>query len=208
MKLVSTFAPLVQIDICDGVFVPVKTWPYNGVDVEYFEELKHEDAGWPEWEETDIELHLMIQNPEIVLLDWIHTGVASIVVHIETVETSDIMQQIIDTCRKYTISIGIALKLSTDISRIESFVEQIDFIQCMGSDKLGFHGVPLDPRAIEKIKTLRSLYPERIIAIDIGVTEETAQELIDAGANKLIVGGIILSAENPQEVYSYLSSLE
>ena len=39
---VFKFTKLVQIDISDGIFVPTKTWPYNGQDTGYFEELKKE----------------------------------------------------------------------------------------------------------------------------------------------------------------------
>ena len=41
IKKVSGFASLIQIDISDGLFTPFKTWPFNGRDVEYFENLKN-----------------------------------------------------------------------------------------------------------------------------------------------------------------------
>ncbi len=204
MNRVSEFAPRVQVDIGDGLFVPVKTWPYNERDVEYFEQLKNEDAGWPECEHVDVELHLMVQHPEEVLLDWIHTGVASVVAHIEATEH---FQDIIDMCREYSVATGIAIKPSTDIERIAPFAPHVDFIQVMGSNKLGFHGVDLEQSAVEKIRTLHKMYPERIIAIDIGVTEDTAQELVDAGASKLIVGSAILESDNPRHIFEKLSSL-
>ena len=40
IKKVSGFAELVQIDISDGLFTPIKTWPYNGRDQDFFEKLK------------------------------------------------------------------------------------------------------------------------------------------------------------------------
>ncbi len=204
MNRVASFADTVQVDIADGVFASPKTWPYNGRDSVFFDELKSEDRGWPEWEKTEIELHMMVENPEQVLEDWIHTGIYSVVVHSEA---TNHMEEIIDMCRTYDIRLGIALKPSTDIEHIAPYVRDVDFIQCMGSDKIGAHGVPLDPRVVERVRTLHSLYPERIISVDIGVTEDTAQELVDAGATKLIVGGAILNAENPKEVFRFLESL-
>ena len=76
----------------------------------------------------------------------------------------------------------------------------------MGSDRLGEHGVELDEKAVEKIKLLRELYPDSIIAIDIGVSLETKDELTEAGATKLISGSAILEAENPREVFDELSA--
>jgi ribulose-phosphate 3-epimerase len=162
------FAKLVQIDISDGLFTPHKTWPYNGRDAGFFDELKTEMTGWPRWEDVDFEIHLMVKNPEEVLMDWIHSGAVSIVAH---VESTDDFQKVIDICRENNVSIGLAIKPGTDISKIENFADKIDFIQVMGSDQLGKHGTELEDRAVDMISRLHASYPERIIAIDIGVNE-------------------------------------
>jgi ribulose-phosphate 3-epimerase len=204
IEKVSHFADLVQVDISDGVFTNTRTWPYNGQDRDYFEKLKTEEEGWPKWEETDVELHLMVRNPETVLEEWIATGVSSIVAHIEATED---FQKVIDMCRDKNVSVGIAIKPSTDISKIENFVPQVDFIQVMGSDLLGKHGVELEEKSLEMIRSLRMKFGECIIAIDIGVTEENAETLVEAGVNKLISGGAILNSDNPKEVYEFLESV-
>lgn len=204
IKLVSGFANLIQVDICDGVFAPNKTWPYNGRDLEYFNSLKKEDTGWPEWEKVDVELHLMVEHPERVVEDWIKTGVSSIVAHIESTEH---FQEVIDICKDRSVSIGLALKPSTDLSKLTPFIDQVDFLQVMGSDKIGHHGEKLTEEALSTLSALRERYKDAIIAIDIGVTEETAEKVIAAGANKLIVGGAIINAENPKKVFENLSNL-
>ncbi len=204
VKIVADFASLIQVDISDGIFTPFKTWPYNDRDLEFFEALKKQDLGWPHWENVDIELHLMTKNPEETLLEWIHTGITSVVAHIEATET---FQTVVDICRTHDVMIGVAFKPSTDISRIGSVAPHVDFIQVMGSDMLGKHGEELDLRVVEKIQTLRALYPQSIIAVDIGVTEETARELVHAGADKLVVGSAILEARNPSGVFRKLQSL-
>ncbi len=201
---VSDFASMIQVDITDGTFAPFKTWPYNERDREYFEKLKTQEEGWPKWEDVDIELHMMVLNPENVLEEWISTGVNSIVAHIES--TND-FQKVIDICREKSVSVGIAMKPSTDISKIENFASQVDFIQVMGSDDIGKQGIDLENTAIEKIKELRIKFPESIIAIDIGVNEDTAEELVDAGANKLISGSAILNSDDPKATYDFLTSL-
>jgi pentose-5-phosphate-3-epimerase len=204
INFVAGFANLVQVDISDGVFTSVKTWPYNGRDTDFFEDLKTEKAGWPQWEKVDIELHLMVQNPESVVEDWIHTGVSGIVAHIEATEN---FQKVIDLCRELNVSIGVAIKPKTDIAQLAPYVDQVDFIQVMGSDMLGKHHITLEDMALEKIKALRLAYPEKTIAVDIGVSEETAETLVSAGANKLVSGGAILNSENPVETYRYLTSI-
>lgn len=205
IKKVSPFARLIQVDISDGIFTPVKTWPYNGLDTDFFESLKKEGVGWPDWENVDVELHLMVQNPENILEDWIHTGIVGVVAHIEATED---FQKVIDICKRNEVLIGLAIKPSTDIEKIKPFENQIDFIQVMGSDSLGRHGTLLEEVALDKIKTLRGLYPERIIGIDIGVTTETTERIISAGANKLISGSAILESENPEETFNDLQSFK
>jgi ribulose-phosphate 3-epimerase len=204
IRKVAKFANIIQIDISDGIFVPTKTWPYNGRDVEFFNKLKNEEIGLPMWENVNFEVHLMVKNPEEVVRDWIYTGVSTVVAHIEATEN---FQKVIDICRENMVSVGVAIKPGTDISRIEKIVPEIDFIQCMGSDSLGKHGVLLEEKAIEQIKKLHGLYPESIIGIDIGVNENTAKEIISAGANKLICGSAILEADNPEETYNKISNL-
>lgn len=202
IKKVAKFASLIQIDISDGLFTPFKTWPYNGRDLGYFESLEKEETGWPKWEDIEFEIHLMVKSPESVVDNWIRTGANSIIAHIEA--TAD-FQRVIDICRVTSVSVGVAIKPSTNILVLEQFASQVSFIQVMGSDVLGKHGVPLDPKAVEMIKALRKLYPESIIAIDIGVNLDTKEELVFAGANKLISGGLILEASNPEELFNQLS---
>lgn len=203
IQLFSSFADLIQIDICDGVFTRSKTWPYNDVDVEYFNGLKNEEIGLLKWEDINYEFHLMVQNPEEVLLDYIEIGAESIVVQIESTEN---FQKIIDICRQYSVGVGVAIKPSTDISSISPFVSQVDFIQCMGSDQLGKHNTELEDRAIDQIKKLREAFPESIIGIDIGVNLDTKEILIEAGASRLVSGSAILDADKPREVFEELQS--
>jgi ribulose-phosphate 3-epimerase len=201
---VSGFAPTIQIDVSDGDFTPIKTWPYNGRDTEYFEKLKGEEEGLPKWQDIDFEIHLMVRNPENVLSDWIKTGAGTIVAHIEA---TDDFQKVIDMCRESQVSVGVAIKPGTDFSKLEKVISEVDFVQVMGSDELGKHGVELEESAIEMIKKLRRQYPDCIIAIDIGVNEESAEMLTSIGVSKLITGSAVLDAENPEEVFKYFSSL-
>lgn len=205
MNLVSGFAKVVQVDISDGVFTPVSTWPYNGKDNQFFEDLKSENVGWPKWEEMEIELHLMVENPEDVLENWIHTGISAVVVHVEAIKD---MQKIIDQCRTFEVALGLAIKPKTDIESLAPYVNEVDFIQVMGSDSLGKHEVELEKNAVLMIQELHNLYPERIIGIDIGVTEESAEMLVRAGATKLISGSAILHSDNPERVFNYLKSID
>jgi len=102
------------------------------------------------------------------------------------------------------VRLGIALNPSTDNQKIAQCASLVDFIQCMGSDKLGHHGVSLDERLYEKLAVLRKEYPTHIISVDIGVDLETAPQLVSAGANKLISGSAIFESKNIAETIELL----
>ena len=197
IKKVSKFANVIQIDISDGIFTPFKTWPYNGNDLEYFDNLKSEIDGLPKWDDIDFEFHFMVHNPADVVSDYIHLAPSSIIVQIEALNDSqDDFEKIYKLCKENEVSIGLAIKPKTDTEKLKQYIEKTDFVQVMGNDLLGKHGTELDEKAIEKIKEIKSLYPEKTIAIDIGVNLDTKDVLLEAGATKLISGGAILEAEN------------
>jgi pentose-5-phosphate-3-epimerase len=204
IEKVSKFAHMVQVDISDGIFTRIKTWPYNGRDAGFFEEMKTEENGWPLWEKIDIEVHLMVANPEDVVLDWIHTGISSLVFHIEATHDAE---KIIHLCREFNVAVGVAMKPSTSFNDIVPLISKVDFVQVMGNDELGKHGVSLDIKALDLIRQLHAAYPERIIGIDIGVNELTAPKLVKAGVTKLISGSAILDAHNPEKVFQQFESL-
>ncbi len=202
IKKVSGFAKLVQIDISDGKFTPFKTWPFNGQDADYFAKLKTEEEGLPMWESIDYEFHLMIQDPEEYVEGFIHAGANSIIVQVEAVKD---LQKILDLCRQNEVSLGVAIKPKTDLDKITTIADQIDFIQVMGSDLLGKHGESLDDRAVEKVKQLQELYPDKTIAIDIGVNMETRDLLVNSGVDKIVSGSFILNSDDPEEADELLA---
>ena len=203
---VKEYASLVQVDITDGVFTKHKTWPYVG-DTGEFAKLVGEELGLPSWEDVDYEMHLMIEHPETVVEDWIKAGASSIVVQIETVEdTAEHMEAIIEMCKASEVLIGLAIKPSTQTGRLAPYGDRIDFIQCMGSDDLGHHGVELDQTIYERLKELRKIYPDMTLAVDIGVNEDTAEELVKAGATKLVAGHAVFENGNVEEAIQGLEN--
>lgn len=204
---VKDFVSLVQIDIADGIFVKNKTWPYVG-DNGGFEKLLKEEIGLPFWEDVDYEFHLMIDEPEENFENWIKIGANGIIVQIESVkDTEKSMEAIIQMAKATEVNLGISLLASTHVSKIGPYGSRIDFIQCMGSDDLGHHNASLDTSVFEKIKELRTMYPNLPIAIDIGVNKETAKDFISAGATKLISGGAIFESANIPETIEFFQNI-
>jgi ribulose-phosphate 3-epimerase len=196
---VKGLASRVQIDVANGSYAPSKTWPYISGD--HFERLLEESEGLPFWEEMDYEVDLLIAEPEKEIDKWIQVGVAAAVVHIESTEQ---FESIIKKLHEVNAEVGLGIKPSTPNDELYRYIDTVDFVQCMGNDNIGYHGVELDPVVYDKIRDIRAKYPDMPIAVDIGVNIETAPKLVEAGATKLISGSAIFGSENIKETIKRL----
>jgi len=190
----SASGPTIQIDICDGKFTPKSGWPYKKHD-NNFEAILAEERGLPHWEDIDFEMDLMIADPELEIEKWIASGAKRLVIHFKSTKNMD---RIIGELQGL-VEIGIAIDLETPVDDIAPFINDIDFVQCMGIAKPGFQGQPFDDRVIAKVRELKERFPERLVSVDGGVNMETAPLLRDAGADRLIIGSAIFDSENIAE---------
>lgn len=190
MGLFAGVVSLVQVDVTDGKFTQNRTWPYNARD-EHFTKIASEDEGMPEWELLDFEADLMVENPEDAVGKWVAAGARRIVVHIEGVSDFEVIRNAIP---EDVVEFGLALNSATPLSSIEPYLDEVDFVQCMGIANIGFQGEAFDERVFEHIRALRVLRPELPISVDGGVNFETARALVDAGATRLVSGSAILKS--------------
>jgi ribulose-phosphate 3-epimerase len=196
IDVVSDFVERVQIDISDGEFGENVTWPYTEGD-----ELPNHDL--PQRDSIDIELDLYSTNPEEIVDAWVDAGVKSVILHLETIDDPSV---IIADLKLRDIEVGLSISPSTKNSALDKWISEIDFVQLMGNDKVMFQGVELDPNVYDKIKELRKKYPKLPIAVDIGVTFETAPKLMKVGATKLVSGSAIFGSKNVEEAITKLES--
>jgi ribulose-phosphate 3-epimerase len=194
MGQVAELVDRVQVDIMDGRFTPEATWPYNeGREVERFDEMVAQERGFPHWKDLQFEIDLMVEKPEQVIDDWIKTGASAIIIHADSTEKfSDIAERL----REQGVEVGLAILPSDRNSVVEKHRKDIDFLQVMGNDKIGYHGVELDPLVYQKIEDLRDRFPDLPIGVDIGVDFKTAPELVNAGATRLASGSTIYQSDD------------
>jgi ribulose-phosphate 3-epimerase len=188
---VKGWVKTIQIDVCDGQFVPNPTWPYRKHD-DTFEKISREEEGLPGWDVFDFEIDLMANRPEDLVDAWVSAGAARIIIHAEA--TGDVARAV--DILEGRVEVGLALAMETPLSVIEPLREKINFIQLMGIDNVGFQHQPFDEKVLGKIKEARIKYPGLPISVDGGVSLETAPELIAAGADRLVVGSAIFGADN------------
>ena len=64
----------------------------------------------------------------------------------------------------------------------------------------GFGGQKLIPQTLDKVRAIRSRYPELDIQVDGGVNSETLPEVLEAGANVIVMGTAFFRAEDPSKL--------
>jgi len=200
---VANFVKMVQIDVMDGKFVSSKNWPYNGADEEETQGVFNEDSGLPHWENVDFELDMMVAHPEVEIERWIIAGAKRLIVHIESTTHVERIIRMLEE-KKYLsrnsdevgIELGLALGVETSYEKILPYLEDIQFVQFMGIAKIGYQGQPFDERVVDHIRNFHNAHPEVIISVDGGVNLDTAKQLVDAGAKRLVSGSTIFDSEN------------
>ena len=201
LDMVAGRVHAVQIDVCDGGYVPTKTWPYStGKGDIDFDALVGQEVGLPHWEEIDFEFDLMVRNVYEKIPDFVAIGATSIVIHRESVNDDEIEKILADygkdsdALSDFGIALGLAYPPDTTVvDDVAKHIDSIDFVQVMGIRKVGFQGQIFLPSAIDTVRALRERFPKLIISVDGGVSTENARDLIDAGADKLIIGSAIFS---------------
>jgi ribulose-phosphate 3-epimerase len=178
----------------------------TGIDTEFLK-IVNEVEGFPFWEETSFEAHLMVKNPNEIIEDWILAGAERIVIHAESFidsfelsRTLAILKNRFDKDSTYLgIEVGLAVNMDTSLEKVYPHVLEADYIHLMSIDEVGRQGEKFDQKIFERIKALKEKFPETIIAVDGGVSLENAPELIEAGVNRLIIGSAIFASPEPEE---------
>ncbi len=203
------YTKIVQIDICDGLFVESKSWPMQTKDTESLYSILNEEEGMPFWTEVDFEFDLMVANAHKKFDSFLKLGAKRIVFHLEAEDENDFYDflESLDPFTRDNLEIGLSIKTTTDIKKIDRFVNLIDFVQLMGIEKIGFQGQEFDERVLDQLSNLKEKYQDLTISIDGSVNENTAPLLTEKGADRLVVGSALSQSYNVRESINYLESL-
>lgn len=188
MELLEPFAKCVHIDLMDGVFAPHTS-------------LGLDQVWWPEGMIAD--LHLMYQRPWDSIEQAIKLKPNLVIIHFEAeVDHAGFAAKL----HEQGIKAGLAIMQPTAVEQAAAAMESFDQVMIY-SGNLGEHGGTADLALLDKVREVRTLYPEIEISWDGGINDQNARQLIEAGVDVLNVGGFIHKATNPAEAYAKLEAI-
>jgi ribulose-phosphate 3-epimerase len=142
-----------------------------------------------------IDVHLMVDNPDNLIPDFLDAGVTSISVHPEAVTH---LHRTLAVIRDGGAEAGVALNPTTPPETLEWTLPYLDFILVLSVDP-GFGGQSFLPEAAEKIRRLKEM-TGLPIAVDGGITVETAPVAAEAGASALVAGSAVFKGDPATEM--------
>lgn len=196
----------IQIDICDGKYTPVATWPYRKSD-QSFEAILREERGLPGWEEFDFEIDLMAREPEKLLADWLTAGASRIIIHLDALsaDTTNALAELgrIIASTRGLVEIGLAVGVETSSEKLAAvaakYKDDIGVVQCMGIARAGFQGQPFDERVMAKIAEVKAQFPGVPVSVDGGVSLDTVDRLAEAGVTRAVAGSAVFESGSVRE---------
>ena len=165
-----------HLDVTDGVFSKHITW-HNALDLPMLKT------------KLNVEVHLMVENPEFLIEHWFVKPITRVIVHLEAVKD---MELIIRKCIGVGKEIGLAIKPDTFWGLAVRWLDRIDVVQILAVNP-GPSGQTMSDETVEKIIHLRRYCPSCIIEVDGGINAETAKKAKDAGANLFVTGSAIFN---------------
>lgn len=178
-------ADWIHVDVMDGHFVPNLT-----IGPAHVKMLKRVT-------DVPLDVHLMIDNPEVQVPWYIDAGADSVTVHVETCDNAATMLRVIGDAG---VKAGISLNPETDASALEGLLGLVDMVLVM-SVHPGFGGQSFIESSPAKIAAIIEMCKAEgtapLIEVDGGIGVGTAPLVSAVGADVLVAGSAIFCADDP-----------
>ena len=188
-------ADLIHVDVMDGHFVPNLT-----LGPELVASLKDKTT-------LPLDVHLMVEKPELFIPLFQKAGADWISIHIEA---SVHLQKDITSIKEKGQKAGLALNPATPIHLMNEIIQDLDFVLLMTVNP-GWGGQGFIQACHKKISHLKNwLTGQKLeipIQVDGGIKLNNLEEVIQDGADIIVMGSGIYKEENPPEVIKAIKSL-
>lgn len=188
-------ADWLHIDVLDGVFAPNISFGFPILNL-----LKKVT-------DKPLDVHLMIVQPEKFIDEVAAMGAYMMNVHYEACTH---LHRTIQSIKSKGMKAGVTLNPHTPVALLNDIIQDVDMVLLMSVNP-GFGGQKFIHNTLSKVDDLKDLIIQKnshsLIEIDGGVDLETGKLLVDAGADVLVAGSFVFSAENPEERIHQLKML-
>ena len=185
-------ADYIHIDVMDGHFVP------NITVGPMIVKAARKATDLP------LDVHLMIESPEMYIDDFVKVGSDLITVHVETVTH---LHRLLEVIRDAGVKVGAALNPATPLSSIEYVLRHLDMVVLMTVNP-GFGGQSFILEVLPKISELKKIIVQKGIEVDIevdgGINVKNIAQAAQAGANVFVAGNAIFSSQDYTETISMM----
>lgn len=191
-KVEDAGCDMLHIDVMDGHFVPNIT-----LGPLIIKSIKNKTN-------LPFDVHLMIENPDKYIDDFIEAGADILTVHSEACKH---LHRTIQYIKKKGIKAGVSLNPATSLRDIEYVLDDLDMVLIMTVNP-GFGGQDFIMPMIKKIEALRKMIKERNLTIDIqvdgGIKPDNVHLVAQAGANVIVSGSAIFNSKDIKETVEAL----
>jgi ribulose-phosphate 3-epimerase len=183
-KVENAGCEYLHIDVMDGHFVPNITLGPGIV------KSLRKDVNMV------FDAHLMIENPDSYIKDFVDAGADLITVHQEACIH---LHRTIQNIKSYNVRAGVAINPATSIESIKHVLPLVDMVLIMTVNP-GFGGQSFIESMTDKIKELKNIIDEQNLNIDIqvdgGVKPDNIKKVVEAGANIIVAGSAIFNSDD------------
>lgn len=188
-------ADWLHLDVMDGVFVPNISFGFPIMNL-----LKQVT-------DKPLDVHLMIVQPEKFIDEVAAMGAYMMNVHYEACTH---LHRTVHAIKDKGMKAGVTLNPHTPVALLKDIIQDLDMVLLMSVNP-GFGGQKFIENTLSKVDDLKDLILQKnsqtLIEIDGGVDLDTGKLLVDAGADVLVAGSFVFSAEDPKERIHQLKSL-
>ena len=181
-----------HVDVMDGRFVPNISFGFPVMKTVQQHAKKF------------VDVHLMIVEPEKYVEEFINAGADLVSIHYEACTH---LHRTINLIQSKGAKAGVVLNPSTPVSLLEDIIGDVDLVLLMSVNP-GFGGQKFIENTYKKIAQTKELIlannSTALIEIDGGVNIDNASKLFDAGADVLVAGNAVFSADDPEKMIELL----
>lgn len=192
LRVEKAGADIIHIDVMDGHFVPNIT-----IGPPVVKSLRKVTR-------LPFDVHLMIENPDLFIDDFIDAGADIISVH---VENNPHLHRTLQHIKNRGVKAAVALNPATPLNTLDMLPDDIDMILLMTVNP-GFGGQQYIEGMTEKIRALKDMARRRRAEFDIevdgGIDLENIYRVTEAGANVIVAGTTVFKAPDAAEIISRL----